>query len=69
MFFLCLINNTCIPWLGAWKYFEFVPISIWQDLEFAFECALCILLHLLDGDKLYASESSQQRNVLNQRLG
>ena len=33
---------------------------LWQDSEFAFECALCILLHLLDGDKSYVSESPQR---------
>ena len=34
---------------------------LWQDSEFAFECAMCIILHLIDNDKLYASESPQER--------
>ena len=53
---------SCIEVLQVCPY-------LWQDSEFAFECALCILLHLLDGDKLYASESPQQRQVLCQRHG
>ena len=33
-------NNTCIPWLSAWKYCEFVPISgKTQNLHLNVHCA------------------------------
>ena len=38
--YLCLINNTCMPWLGAWKYCKFVPIfGKTQNLHLNVHCA------------------------------
>ena len=40
MVFLCLFNNTCIPWLAALKYCKFVPISgKIQNLHMNVHCA------------------------------